>query len=703
MANKLGYLPALDGLRAVSVLAVVAYHLGEVRGGFLGVDVFFVVSGFLITRLLLAEREHSGAISLRSFWVRRFKRLLPALLVVLVAVAIGSRLWLPAWRLTAIRIDALAALAYVANWRFILSGQSYFASGVVPSPLRHTWSLAIEEQFYVVWPLLVVALARLGRVRLRTAVAWGAGLGAFASGAWMAVAAATGRDLSRIYYGTDTRAFALLAGAWLATWWDPASVAGTTRVARRVRARRWAAAGTAAAVPAVVLLAWASTSSVGFYQGGFQAMAVLSVLVVAGVATGEGPLAGLLATRPLVWIGRRSYGIYLWSWPTQVFAQEHFELDGLVLDAVVVVLAVVLAALSHWLVEEPIRLGTRPQRERRPPVPRLVAPSLAVAMVVGVVVTTSAGAPPPPDYTTVSDAEALRSAIEPMTAKEEAALRATTTAPPPVEAGPPGPFAKGDTLVIDPSASADPRALRDSTFKVLVTGDSVGWSLAFRLGPDLTHTLWVDDKALLGCGAMPWTAKFIVKGRPPEQYPDLCANAEIAELQGLARKPSAVLLWLGAWEVYDHEVDGVTMRVGTKRYATYLEARIQQRIDRYRANGVPTIMPVVPCFGPNAARLGTERHQQRRLRWVNDRIRAVAKRNRGWVRLVDPVDLLCDARGKAKDQTTDGQPLREDGAHFTSGSAVWFWNTWLAGQMGAAFDLPAGPIPPNTIIGPAGG
>ncbi len=125
-----GYLPSLDGLRAVSVLAVVAYHLGELSGGFLGVDVFFAISGFLITRLLLAEHERSGRIGLRAFWGRRFRRLLPALLVAIVFVMVGARLWLPEWRLGDIRWDALAALGYVANWRFVLSGQSYFQSGV---------------------------------------------------------------------------------------------------------------------------------------------------------------------------------------------------------------------------------------------------------------------------------------------------------------------------------------------------------------------------------------------------------------------------------------------------------------------------------------------------------------------------------------------------------------------------------------------
>ncbi len=186
------HLPALDGLRAVAVAAVVAFHLGRLQGGFLGVDVFFVVSGFLITRLLLGEWDEHGRIDGRAFWARRFRRLLPALLVVLAAVAVASRAWLPAWRLADIRDDALAALAYVANWRFVLSDQSYFARGIGPSPLRHTWSLAIEEQFYLLWPVLVLGALALARRRApdaRRVVGAVAAVGAVASAVWMAVAA----------------------------------------------------------------------------------------------------------------------------------------------------------------------------------------------------------------------------------------------------------------------------------------------------------------------------------------------------------------------------------------------------------------------------------------------------------------------------------------------------------------------------------
>ena len=640
--------------------------------------------------------------------------MLPALFVAVAVVVVCSRLWLPAWRLGDIRLDSLAALFYVANWRFVLSGQSYFATGVVPSPLRHTWSLSIEEQYYVLWPLIAVGIAAVAGLRTRRVVAVVAGLGAIASAVWMAVAAGIGFDLSRIYYGTDTRAFALFAGAWLAAWWDPAEARATGRRAKQVRARRWSLAGGIALVPLLVAFVLASTSEVAFYQGGFQLAAVISVVVVAGVATGHGPLATVLGHPALVWIGRRSYGIYLWSWPTQIFAQEHFGLSGLTLDAVVVGVSVGLATLSHRFVEEPIRTGTSPfparrsaaptagatpvapAPARRPRLPRPALAALSLVAVVGIVVATTAGAPPPPDYTSVTDEEALAAAIEPMTDAERALLEATTTTVP-TEMSPPGPFsADGVTTVVDPEAQVDPSIALGRPLQVMIAGDSVGWSLGWLLGPTLTPTVRPEDKALIGCGLMPWTSKFVIGDRAPEQYPELCEKADLAELQGLSRSPDAVLLWAGAWEVYDHEVDGVLHRVGSKRYAAFLEERIQFRVDRYRAAGAVTIMPLVPCFAENAARLGTERLDPERVEWVNDRIRAVAERNTGWMRLIDPSAQLCDADGESIPETPDGIPLREDGSHFDPPAAVWFWNTWLAGNLGAAFDVPAPPTPVTT-------
>jgi peptidoglycan/LPS O-acetylase OafA/YrhL len=699
-----GYIPALDGLRAVAVLAVVAYHLEELPGGFFGVDVFFVISGFLITRLLLAERERNGGIALGSFWIRRFKRLVPALFVVLVAVSIGSRLWLPAFRLGEIRVDALAAIGYVANWRFVLSGQSYFASGLAPSPLRHTWSLAIEEQFYVLWPLVVVLIAKVTKDHLRRGVGIVAGVAMVVSAGWMAFAASIGMDLSRIYYGTDTRVFALFGGALLGTWWDPASQAGRTRAARRAWSVRWSVAGTVAVVPVLAFFVWGSNSEAVMYQGAFQALALCAVVLVSGVATGRGPLDVVLAHPVLVWVGRRSYGIYLWSWPTQVFLSEYWDLDGYALDAAVVGISVALAALSFWLVEEPIRTGERPAgfgtpspRDRKR-IPRAAFSAMALVLVVGVVVGTAAGAPKEPEYASVSDKEAVN-----LSAAEEAKLRAeaaTTTTAPPIDEGPPGPFTGVADVVVDPVASVNPSLRLGRPLKVMVAGDSVGWSLAWKLDGGVDPSVAIADRAVIGCGLMPPDAKFIVKGLEPEQYGEPCQKADLVELKGLGEGPDVVLLWVGAWEVYDHEYQGKSYRVGTKRYGDFLEERMQERIDKYRGIGAATVLPVVPCFGENAARLGHERQDAKRVDWVNERVRAVAQRNAGWVRLVDPEPKLCE-NGEALATTPDGIPLREDGSHFDPPAAVWLWNTWLVGQMGAAFDVvPPAPETPTTTAVP---
>jgi peptidoglycan/LPS O-acetylase OafA/YrhL len=691
-----GYIPALDGLRAVAVMAVVAYHLEELPGGFFGVDVFFVISGFLITRLLLSERERNGGIALGSFWIRRFKRLVPALFVVLVAVALGSRLWLPAWRLGEIRLDALAGIGYVANWRFVLSGQSYFSSGLAPSPLRHTWSLAIEEQFYVLWPLVVVLVAKLTKDHLRRGVGIVAAVAMVISAGWMAAAASIGMDLSRIYYGTDTRVFALFGGALLGTWWDPASQAGRTRADRRRWAARWSVAGTVAMVPVLAFFLWGSNAEAVMYQGAFQVLALCAVVLVSGVATGRGPLDALLAHPVLVWVGRRSYGIYLWSWPAQVFLSEYWGLEAMALNAAVLTVSIALAALSFWLVEEPIRTGERPAgfgatspRDRRR-VPRVAFSAMALVLVVGVVVGSAAGAPEEPEYASVTDEEAID-----LSAAEEEQLRAeaaTTTTAPPIDEGPPGPFTGAADVVVDPSASVDPSLRLGRPREIMVAGDSVGWSLAWKLDGGVVPSVALEDRAVIGCGLMPADSKFIVEGREPEQYGPGCQKVDLVELKGLGSSPDSVLLWVGAWEVYDHEYQGRSYRVGTKRYARFLEERIQERIDKYRGIGAATVMPVVPCFAPNAARLGSERQDPERIDWVNERVRAVAERNAGWVRLVDPERKLCDEDGEALTQTPDGIPLREDGSHFDPPAAVWFWNSWLVGQMGAAYDV----APPTT-------
>src|ERR671913_366524 len=220
---RLSYSPGLDGLRALAVMAVLLYHadLGWIPGGFLGVEVFFVISGYLITALLLSERRHEGSIDLKNFWLRRARRLLPALYVLLVVTLAFAVVFLPG-EVVGLRGDVLAAFGYVTNWFLIFGQESYFEAVGRPSVLQHLWSLAVEEQFYLIWPIVLAVGLGIGATRLRRRRVLIVTLaGAAASAVAMALLYAPGVDPSRIYYGTDTRATGLLVGAALAFLWSP--------------------------------------------------------------------------------------------------------------------------------------------------------------------------------------------------------------------------------------------------------------------------------------------------------------------------------------------------------------------------------------------------------------------------------------------------------------------------------------------------
>ena len=387
------YLPALDGLRAFAVAGVFAYHLGFgwASGGYLGVDLFFVLSGFLITSLLLEEWVTTARIRLGSFWARRARRLLPALFLVLVAIAVyvvlNGRFGPPGSAaqvdLPGLRGDDLATLFYVANWHAIFAHQSYFAQFSAPSPLEHTWSLAIEEQFYLVWPpvlLLILTLARGAWRRVGMIVTV---VGALASAGLMALLYHPAADPTRLYFGTDTHAFDMLAGATIAM-----IAAARPQPGPRARLALHIAAPVAAVALGVFWVTAGTTTGLPkgwMFQGGFLICAVLAAIVVADARQfHQGPLAAVLSTQPLRWIGTISYGIYLWHWPIIVYlngARTGWPQPWL--DLARVGLTLVLATASYYLVERPIR------QRRLHGWPRFaLAPVAAVATAAIVVVAT---------------------------------------------------------------------------------------------------------------------------------------------------------------------------------------------------------------------------------------------------------------------------------------------------------------------------
>ena len=350
----LGYLPGLDGIRAISVLAVIAYHLEYTwaTGGYLGVEVFFVLSGFLITRLLLDEEWRTGAISRSNFWLRRARRLLPAVIALIVGVWVWALVVLPEGEAARFRGDAFASLFYVQNWHAIIADQPYFESFGRPSPLRHLWSRAIEEQFYLVWPLaLPLALRRLGRRRAVGLIV----LAALAS-AWLMSTTADIAAPERAYYGTDTRAFGILIGAAVAFAWSPErSRADVAAGARRVI--------DAAGLMALAALVWQFAVRSEFdpwtYPQGFLWVDACTIVLLITATHPASNAHRIIGAKILAAIGRRSYSLYLWHWPVIVFTRPSLDWGLGGTTALLARLALIggLSELSYRFVEQPFRDG----------------------------------------------------------------------------------------------------------------------------------------------------------------------------------------------------------------------------------------------------------------------------------------------------------------------------------------------------------
>ena len=350
-APSLGYQPALDGLRALAVIGVLLYHadVSWAPGGFLGVDAFFVLSGFLITSLLVDEWRKHGRIDLRAFWARRARRLLPALVLVIVAVGAYALFVARPDELDRIRGDAFGSLLYVANWRQLFES-SYFAQLATPSPLRHTWSLGIEEQWYLVWPLALLLALRFTGARRWLVIVVTSAL-AIGSAVLMALLF-DAHDPSRVYYGTDTRAQALLVGAVLALL-----VMRPRRRPRQSRATAGMVGLEVVGIIAVVYLGWLWThvadTSTWMYSGGFLVEAVAVAALIVAATRPYSPILGpLLSIAPLRAIGRISYGVYLWHWPVYVYlTPARTGLDDGALLFVRLAATFGLAVLSYRLIE----------------------------------------------------------------------------------------------------------------------------------------------------------------------------------------------------------------------------------------------------------------------------------------------------------------------------------------------------------------
>ena len=627
---RLDYRPAIDGLRAIAVIAVVVGHVNEkwLPGGWLGVDIFFVISGFLITSLLLRERTSTGRVDLPGFWLARARRLLPALFVVLAAVLLAARfIGLPARR-DAVGDDVLSTIFYVANWRMYASDEAYFATLATPSPLRHAWSLSVEEQFYILYPLLLLLLLRLVGKRTRVAMVLG-GL-ALVSAALMALLYTPGLEPSRVYYGTDTRAFELLVGAVAGvlalrsgTARGPSAVtARTDRIARML-------APAALALVVVALVARTQAPAV-LFRGGLLVLCVLVAVVVVAAASWETNLVQkLLSWEPLRRVGLISYGLYLWHWPILVYSNQLLvDVDPLVRAYVQIVLSFVVATLSYLLVEQPIRRhGLKVLVPRFPRVGAAAGATAAVAVVAGAV--------------------ALPVGASQAVVSGDVTSNIAYTAPP---------YIAGDT-----------------TQRALLIGNSIPASYAkfYPKGtyPDLTVGAYTNP----GCDLFP-EARY--RGDAPDPINPDCADWREQLTQAVTDDdPDVVVIFVSQSLVADRDIDGSRLDFRSSAYEDYVERgydRLLQAIDK--APGDRRVVMVnlachrVPDFGVDAE--VTRFNDDIAVERVNDLSRAWADDND--IQTIDQNSFLC---GDGYHDGINGTPLYEDYLHVTreSGPQVWSW------------------------------
>jgi peptidoglycan/LPS O-acetylase OafA/YrhL len=635
--------PGLDGLRGVAVLAVMAFHAGlaAAGGGLLGVDVFFVLSGFLVTSLLLAEYRRSGTIALRSFWARRARRLLPALFISLAGIAAYARWAADGLAPHKLRGDALATLFYGANWHYVLTGQNYFVKYGAPSPLLHTWSLAVEEQFYLVWPVLAwLVLRRCGSRGL----AWVAGGFAACSALACAVLYLNGASVNRLYYGTDTRAQSLMVGALLAGLVPMAGsrtrdVPSGATPGRRMR-------GTLV----VAVLGYAGLLILGYslhavrgdgpflYEGGFLVVAVATAAVVA--VTVRRPfswLAKALSVRPLRYTGRISYGLYLYHWPLfLVLTGARTGLSGYPLLGIRFLATFLVADASYRFVENPVRTGRWPLSRfapRWPGRPGWVVGVTAVAaslLVLGALLTF-----------------AIRSPSQRVTL-------AAVSSPPAGYVAPSG-------------ASAS------NPIHALLLGDS----MALTLGEGLSQgaSAWgvsVDNKGSLGCDLDPQTTVNVMgtvsqtaQGCPRWQatWPRLIAQTN----------PDVVFVLLGRWESLDRKYGGRWTHVGEPDFDTHLQSELSQVVAIGASRGAKVILLTLPYIAQTTEQPDGspwDMNLPSRTDAYNADVRAVAARQPTRASVLD-LNKLLDPGGHYASKI-DGVQVRDyDEEHLSLAGGLW--------------------------------
>lgn len=620
--TSLPYNAPLDGLRGLTLVSIILYHAGSgwAPGAFLGVSTFFTLSGFLIVALMLAEQSRDGSVSLRSFWSRRLRRLMPAAFATIFLITVASAWLADSTQLARLRGDALAALGYVANWRFVLQGDTYGADFDSPSPFTHFWTLAIEEQLYVLLPLIIVTLLVLAKGSRRVLAAGLVVLTAASLG-WSTFLESQGVETSRMYFGTDVRVAELLSGALLALWWmrrtSPLSPRASTALAYL----------TPVGLAAMVVL-WATQDLENriYYRGGLLAYSCLTLFVIVGCLNGRGPAARLMSWKPLVWVGTVSYAAYLVHFPVLLWL-EHYTSLG-VGARIVVSLPIVfgLAAISSAFFEGPIRRRTM----LRTPARAAAAVAIGVVVVAGTAigVTTVMDIP---DQATLDQIAQWHRYVE-MTEAQD----------------------------------------RSDAPRIGVFGDSTalmtGRGLSSRSLENPEHYVTTPGHPVLGCG-LAETGRRVVRGETMETDAE-CVGWREAWAQASAENPSDLaVVQLGPWEVVEQEVEpgsGLAVLGEDPELNDAVRRRLRDAVEILLVdNGrVVFIAPPDIDVGRVDGRSPSQPHPESdpaRMQFFRDLIDEVA----GEYELVDVVQM--DDWLASRD---DDRQLRPDGVHFTDESSL---------------------------------
>ncbi len=629
----------LDGLRAFAVLAVIGFHGGVpgFNGGLLGVDIFFVLSGFLITTLLCREVVSRQGVRLGRFWAQRVRRLLPGLLLLLLGVALFAWVFRDSADLGSIRADTLSSLGYVANWRFIFSSQGYFAQGAAPSPVLHTWSLAVEEQYYLIWPLVVVAVVRIWGV---ARVTWVAMAGALASAGWMLFLALDGVGVDRLYYGTDTRAQALLVGSALGAWRFRRRFEGSTsagfvivppeRVATRRQRRLWTLPGVVGALALLVAVHELAGTDPRLYRGGFLVVALATAGVILTIVTVPSSWIGrVCAFWPLVGIGRISYGLYLYHWPIFLALDNaHTGWSGWPLLALRLSVTGAVAYLSFRFVEEPIRTHAAARGHR--------GFVLAVASVVlGLVVLLVATVP-------VAATSVSTTTDRGQSASERAALTAVE------------------------GYSRHPVSFA-------VVGDSVALTLGVGLGVHSVprYGVYLYNGGELGCDLDNGTIQ--VQGVAEPSDPICAGWPRLWENFVVAVHADVVGVLLARWVLADHLVGGRWVHVGQPAWDGHLRSELERAVKVLSAHGATVVFFTAPLSDPSTETPSGgifPENEPGRVAAFNALLEQVASRHPGTVRVID-LEHIVDPSGHYQ-RNVDGVTVRwADGIHFAQTGGEW--------------------------------